>query len=95
MVFLYVYLASCSQRKFDCMRFSYNNASNSFSLFTSLPSLPVMSSELTIDPFVVGMLLTVQMSFIATGNPIRGPRSTPDFNNVSIAIALSIAFFHQ
>ena len=52
-----------------------------------------MSSELTIDPFVVGMLLTEQISLIATGKPIRGPRSTPDFNNLSIAIALLIAFF--
>ena len=52
-----------------------------------------MSSVLTIDPFVVGISLTEQISLIATGNPIKGPKSTPDFNNLSIAIALLIAFF--
>ena len=58
-----------------------------FNLLTKLPSGPVISSLFICEPLVVGISFTEQMSLIATGMPIRGPRSTPQENSLSIPSA--------
>ena len=58
-----------------------------FNLLTKLPSGPVISSLFICDPLVVGISLTEQISLIATGIPIKGPKSTPEENSLSIPSA--------
>ena len=44
------------------------------------------------DPFVVGIPFTEQISLIAIGIPIKGPKSTPFIKSLSIASAQIKAF---
>ena len=64
---------------------------NDFNFLTNDPSGPVISSVIMFDPLVVGIPLTEQISLIATGIPIKGPKSTPLSNNLSIPSAQTIA----
>ena len=58
-----------------------------FNLLTKDPSGPVISSLIMLEPLVVGIPFTEQISFMAIGMPISGPRSTPLENNLSIPSA--------